>query len=95
MRWPTQLGDLLIKRGYQIDEIRYIATTGWRTDDLVQAIKAKISKVKITIWYPYLLEQITNSNMPHLVNMSRISSTWILLSDMRVVILSGIRRFYS
>ncbi|MBK6374414.1 MAG: T9SS type A sorting domain-containing protein [Saprospiraceae bacterium] len=41
MRWPTQLGDSLIKRGYQIDEIRYIATTGWRTDDLVQAIKGQ------------------------------------------------------
>jgi acyl-CoA thioesterase-1 len=41
MRWPTQLGDSLIKRGYQIDEIRYIATTGWRTDNLVQAIKGQ------------------------------------------------------
>jgi len=41
MRWPTQLGDSLIKRGYQIDEIRYIATTGWRTDNLIQAIKGQ------------------------------------------------------
>jgi lysophospholipase L1-like esterase len=41
MRWPTQLGDSLNKRGYQIDEIRYIATTGWRTDNLVQAIKGQ------------------------------------------------------
>ncbi len=38
-RWPAQLGDSLTKRGYDIDEIRYIATTGWRTDNLIQAIK--------------------------------------------------------
>src|SRR6187402_3441111 len=40
-RWPAQLGDSLVKRGYQIDEITYIATTGWRTDNLIQAVKGQ------------------------------------------------------
>lgn len=41
MRWPNQFGDSLTNRGYQIDEIHYIATTGWRTDNLISAIKNK------------------------------------------------------
>ncbi|MEO6131950.1 MAG: GDSL-type esterase/lipase family protein [Saprospiraceae bacterium] len=38
-RWPVQLGDSLSARGFTIDTIRFIATTGWRTDNLINAIK--------------------------------------------------------
>lgn len=40
-RWPTQLSDSLKKRNFTIDFVDYIATTGWRTDNLNDAIKNK------------------------------------------------------
>ena len=38
-RWPVQLSDSLNARGIQLDTLRIIATTGWRTDNLINAIK--------------------------------------------------------
>lgn len=40
-RWPVQLQQMLIKNGYEVDEPRIIAKTGWRTDDLISAINAE------------------------------------------------------
>jgi len=40
-RWPVQLGDSLEVRGYNMDTVRIIATTGWRTDNLISAINGK------------------------------------------------------
>jgi lysophospholipase L1-like esterase len=40
-RWPVQLGDSLAILGYEIDTVRIIATTGWRTDNLINAVKGK------------------------------------------------------
>ncbi|MDF2452505.1 MAG: hypothetical protein K0S26_2009 [Bacteroidota bacterium] len=40
-RWPVQLIDSLALRGINIDTSRIIATTGWRTDDLISAITNK------------------------------------------------------
>lgn len=37
-RWPVQLGRALNERGQKIDPPRIIATTGWRCDQLKQAI---------------------------------------------------------
>jgi len=37
-RWPVQLADSLAVRGYETQVLRFIATTGWRTDNLVNAI---------------------------------------------------------
>src|SRR5690242_13328968 len=37
-RWPVQLINSLRKKGYQADDPKIIATTGWRTDDLKNAI---------------------------------------------------------
>jgi lysophospholipase L1-like esterase len=37
-RWPQQLADSLTKRGLSISKPTIIATTGWRTDDLKNAI---------------------------------------------------------
>ena len=37
-RWPIQLVDSLTKRGMSISKPTIIATTGWRTDDLKNAI---------------------------------------------------------
>lgn len=37
-RWPNQLVDSLNKRGYKIAKPTIIATTGWRTDNLKNAI---------------------------------------------------------
>jgi lysophospholipase L1-like esterase len=37
-RWPVQLKDSLAVRGVFTDTMRIIATTGWRTDNLINAI---------------------------------------------------------
>jgi len=41
MRWPVQLSDSLAVRGIQTDTLSIIATTGWRTDNLINAIRNK------------------------------------------------------
>ena len=38
-RWPVQLADALRKNGWNIESPRIIATTGWRTDNLQNAIR--------------------------------------------------------
>jgi lysophospholipase L1-like esterase len=44
-RWPALLMDSLLKRGIECAEPKIIATTGWRTDQLKEAIKnAGLSK---------------------------------------------------
>ena len=40
-RWPVQLMDSLALRGVVIDTLGIIATTGWRTDNLINAITNK------------------------------------------------------
>lgn len=37
-RWPSQLRDSLVDRGYQFDTLEYIATTGWTTQSLLNAV---------------------------------------------------------
>lgn len=37
-RWPNQLAEALKKKGYDINKPRIIATTGWRTDNLKNAM---------------------------------------------------------
>lgn len=41
MRWPVQMLDSLELRGFEADTLRIIATTGWRTDNLINAIRNK------------------------------------------------------
>jgi lysophospholipase L1-like esterase len=43
-RWPNQLRDSLNKKGYSIGKPTIIATTGWRTDNLKNAMN--IAKLK-------------------------------------------------
>lgn len=38
LRWPNQLAELLRKRGVAIEDVQFIATTGWTTDELNAAI---------------------------------------------------------
>jgi len=40
-RWPVQLMDSLDRRNYITTEPRIIATTGWRTDNLISAIRGQ------------------------------------------------------
>ncbi|NRB46631.1 MAG: T9SS type A sorting domain-containing protein [Saprospiraceae bacterium] len=40
-RWPIQLRDSLESRGVNVQETNVIATTGWRTDNLLDAITDK------------------------------------------------------
>ena len=40
-RWPVQLSDSLGMRGIVTDTLNIIATTGWRTDNLINAISNK------------------------------------------------------
>ena len=37
-RWPNQLAKALNEKGYQVEKPRIIATTGWRTDNLKNAM---------------------------------------------------------
>lgn len=37
-RWPNQLGEALKKKGYEVEKPKIIATTGWRTDNLKNAM---------------------------------------------------------
>jgi len=39
-RWPEQLKAILQKKGIHTEQLRIIATTGWRTDDLKNAMDA-------------------------------------------------------
>jgi lysophospholipase L1-like esterase len=43
-RWPVQLAEALRKKGKQVEQPKIIATTGWRTDNLQNAIN--IAKLK-------------------------------------------------
>jgi lysophospholipase L1-like esterase len=43
-RWPVQLAEALNKKGKQVESPKIIATTGWRTDNLQNAIN--IAKLK-------------------------------------------------
>ncbi len=38
-RWPAQLADSLALRGFETEALRVIATTGWRTDNLINAVR--------------------------------------------------------
>lgn len=38
-RWPAQLKNKLIQRGYECDTLSIIAATGWTTSDLINAIE--------------------------------------------------------
>jgi lysophospholipase L1-like esterase len=38
-RWPSQLATELTNEGYNIAEVKFIAQTGWRTDNLQNAIE--------------------------------------------------------
>ncbi len=38
-RWPVQLAQLLRQKGYNVQSPEIIATTGWRTDQLKEAIE--------------------------------------------------------
>lgn len=40
-RWPVQLADSLESHGITVDTVAIIATTGWTTEDLLQAIDGK------------------------------------------------------
>ena len=37
-RWPAQLQRELIMEGFNVDSLKVIAQTGWRTDNLLNAI---------------------------------------------------------
>lgn len=49
LRWPNQLSDALSKKGFQIEKPKIIATTGWRTDNLKEAIEAAKLKEEYTL----------------------------------------------
>ena len=40
-RWPVQLVDVLTKAGYRTQPPDIVAVTGWRTDDLKKALRAR------------------------------------------------------
>lgn len=42
-RWPVQLVDSLSERGFEIDDARIIAQTGWTTGDLLRAMENQLT----------------------------------------------------
>ncbi len=38
-RWPVQLRDSLMRKGFRFDDLIIFATTGWTTTDLIQSIE--------------------------------------------------------
>ena len=48
-RWPVQLNNALKAQGLSTTDVRIIATTGWRTDDLTNAMNAAHLKPKYTL----------------------------------------------
>lgn len=57
-RWPVQLAEQLRAKGTKIDSPRIIATTGWRTDNLKNAIN--IAQIKETYDLVSLLIGVNN-----------------------------------
>jgi lysophospholipase L1-like esterase len=48
-RWPAQLMDSLSARGLDYSDSKIIATTGWRTDNLAEAIQHSKIKTEYTL----------------------------------------------
>jgi len=48
-RWPRQFLDSLVVRGFTEETLKIIATTGWRTDDLLNAIAQQPSTQPYTL----------------------------------------------
>lgn len=46
MRWPVQLAERLRNDGFKIEDPRIIATTGWTTQDLLQAMNNQLNNEK-------------------------------------------------
>ncbi len=44
--WPYQLQNLLNKKGFNIEQLKIIAKTGWRTDELIEAIEEQTNEDK-------------------------------------------------
>ena len=57
-RWPNQLAESLRKKGYDVAKPAIIATTGWRTDNLRNAIN--IARLKDTYSLVSLLIGVNN-----------------------------------
>lgn len=49
MRWPVQLVEQLRGDGFEIEDPRIIATTGWTTQDLLKAIDAQLNNEKFDL----------------------------------------------
>lgn len=49
MRWPVQLADSLRKVGFNIEDPRIIATTGWTTQNLLQAMNDQLNNEKFDL----------------------------------------------
>lgn len=49
LRWPVQLTQRLRAEGLEMEDPRIIATTGWTTQDLLQAMDAQLSNEKFDL----------------------------------------------
>lgn len=48
-RWPVQLAERLRDEGFNVEDPRIIATTGWTTQDLLQAMDAQLRSEKFDL----------------------------------------------
>lgn len=49
MRWPVQLVQRLRNEGFKVEDPRIIATTGWTTQDLLQAMNNQLNNEKFDL----------------------------------------------
>lgn len=49
LRWPVQLTERLRESGYEIEEARIIATTGWTTQNLLRAMDEQLNNEKFDL----------------------------------------------
>lgn len=87
-RWPNQLSGLLSKKGFQFDKPVIIATTGWRTDNLANAIA--IAKLKEEYDLVSLLIGVNNQYQGRSVNEYAIEFEKLLLTA--ILLVKGLKK---
>ena len=81
-RWPNQLAAQLSKRGISIDKPSIIATTGWRTDNLANAIT--IAKPKEEFDLVSLLIGVNNQYQNRSIEQFKIEFEELLKTSIRL-----------
>lgn len=78
--WPNQLVKQLQKDGYEVEKPDIIAVTGWRTDELMQAIAKEESNLKKPYHLVSLLIGVNNQYQNKDINQYKVEFEALLLT---------------